>query len=656
MQPPARGATPVVIGDVVWEPTPEVVRMSRLRRFMDEHGIPDFTALLERSNNDIEWFWDAVVKDLGIEFQWPYDRVLDTSDGVEWSRWFPGGRLNIAVSCLDRHLHGVSSNKQALVWEGEPGDVRRLTYAELNGEVCRFASALARLGVRKGDRVGIFLPMSPEVVIALLGCAKIGAVFIPLFSGYGPQAVAARLNDGEAKLLVCADGFYRRGSVVEMKEVADAALVSCPSVEKVIVHRRVGREIPWHHGRDLVWDHVVEDEPERFPTAQLDPEDPLMIIYTSGTTGKPKGALHVHSGFPIKAAQDMAHGFDMQADDTMFWFTDIGWMMGPWLIFGTLILGGTMVLYEGTPDHPAPDRLWRMCSDHKVTILGVSPTLVRSLMRAGDDQPRKHDLSRLRVLGGTGEPWNPEPWRWFFEQVGGKRIPVINYSGGTEISGGIVCGNLLSPLRPCSFAGPLPGIAADVFNDGGESVRGEVGELVIRGPWPGMTRGFWKDRERYLATYWSRFPGVWVHGDWAYVDERDGLWYILGRSDDTIKIAGKRLGPAEVESVLVDQAGVAEAAAVGVPDELKGESLVCFVVLKQGQQDGGFEEKLKDAVAGALGKPLRPKSVHFVPDLPRTRNAKILRRVVKAVYLGLEPGDLSALENPASLEAIGSAR
>jgi acetyl-CoA synthetase len=501
------------------------------------------------------------------------------------------------------------------------------------------------------------MPMCPEVAISVLATAKVGAVIIPLFSGYGPEAIASRLRDGEAKLLICADGFYRRGQVVPMKETADKALVSCPTVTRVIVHRRVVREIPWNHGRDYVWEVVVEDEPEHAPTHELDPEDPLMIIYTSGTTGKPKGTLHVHGGFPVKTAQDMAHGFDVGADDTIFWYTDIGWMMGPWLILGSLALGATMVLYEGTPDHPAPDRLWRMVADHKVTVLGVSPTLVRSLMTHGDELPARHDLSSLRILGGTGEPWNPEPFNWFFKRIGGGRIPIINYTGGTEISGGILCGNVITHLRPTSFAGPLPGMAADVVDAEGNSVRGEVGELVIRNPWPGMTRGFWGDRERYLETYWSRFPGVWVHGDWAYVDPEDGLWYVLGRSDDTIKVAGKRLGPAEVESVLVGHPAVAEAAAIGVPDELKGEALVCFVILRPERvASDQLALELQDLVAAALGKPLRPKAVHFVTDLPRTRNAKILRRVVRSVYTGKDPGDLSSLENPSALAAIGATR
>jgi acetyl-CoA synthetase len=648
---------PVVIGDVIWEPSKEVIARSRLKRFMERHGIATYPELLQRADDDLEWFWDAAIKDIDVALYRKYDAVVDLSQGKQWAKWWIGARMNIVESCLDRHRESELRDKPALIWEGEPGEVRTLTYGELDRQVCRLAGAVRRLGVRPGDRVGIFMPMCPEVAIAVLAVAKVGAIIIPLFSGYGPEAIATRLKDGEAKLLICADGFYRRGNVVPMKETADRALVSCPSVSRVIVHRRVVREIPWNHARDLVWEVLLEDEADRAPTQELDPEDPLMIIYTSGTTGKPKGTLHVHGGFPIKAAQDMAHGFDVGEGDTIFWFTDLGWMMGPWLIFGSLVLGATMVLYEGTPDYPAPDRLWRMVEDHKATVLGVSPTLVRSLMTHGDAPPAEHDLGSLRILGGTGEPWNPEPFNWFFKHVGGGRIPIINYTGGTEIAGGILCGNVITHLRACSFAGPLPGMAADVVDADGRPVRGEVGELVIRNPWPGMTRGFWGDRERYLDTYWSRFDGVWVHGDWAYEDPQDGLWYVLGRSDDTIKIAGKRLGPAEVESVLVGNAAVAEAAAIGVPDELKGEALVVFVVLRPGRTgDDALAAELKELVAGALGKPLRPHSVHFVADLPRTRNAKILRRVVRSVYTGTDPGDLSSLENPSALAAISATR
>jgi acetyl-CoA synthetase len=648
---------PVVIGDVMWEPSPEVISKSRLKRFMDQHGIETFAELLKRADDDIEWFWDAAIKDIDIAFYRHYDKVVDLSEGKAWARWWIGGRMNIVQSCLDRYRNTESHDKEAIIWEGEPGEVRKLTYRELDQQVCKLAGVLRRLGIRQGDRVGVFMPMCPEVAISLLAIAKIGAVIIPLFSGYGPEAIASRLRDGEAKLVICADGFYRRGQVVPMKETLDKALVSCPTVTRVIMHRRVVREVPWTHGRDYVWEVIVEDEPDTMHTHELDPEDALMIIYTSGTTGKPKGCLHVHGGFPVKTAQDMAHGFDVGADDTIFWYTDIGWMMGPWLIFGSLILGATMVLYEGTPDYPAADRLWRMVALHGVTVLGVSPTLIRSLMSHGDEVPAHHDLTSLRILGGTGEPWNPEPFQWFFKNIGGGRIPVINYTGGTEISGGILCGNVITHLRPTAFAGPVPGIAADVLDSEGRSVRGEVGELAIRNPWPGMTRGFWGDRQRYVDTYWSRFEGIWVHGDWAYVDPEDGLWYVLGRSDDTIKIAGKRLGPAEVESVLVGHPWVSEAAAIGVPDELKGEVLVCFVILRPNRKGSGeLAVELQDLVAGALGKPLRPKAIHFVADLPRTRNAKILRRVVKSVYTGKDPGDLSSLENPSALAVIGATR
>ena len=648
---------PVVIGDVIWEPSPEVIARSRLKQFMNQHGIETFADLLKRADADIEWFWDAAIKDIDIAFYRHFDTVVDLSKGKPWAKWWIGGRMNIVQSCLDRYRDREAHDKLAIIFEGEPGDVRKLTYAELDRQVCKLAGALRKLGVRPGDRVAIFMPMCPEVAISVLATAKIGAVIIPLFSGYGAEAIASRLRDGEAKVLICADGFYRRGQVVPMKETADKALVSSPSVTRVIMHRRVVRDVPWTHGRDHVWDVLLEDELDHAPTHELDPEDPLMIIYTSGTTGKPKGTVHVHGGFPVKTAQDMAHGFDVGAGDTIFWYTDIGWMMGPWLIFGSLILGATMVLYEGTPDHPAADRLWRMVADHRVTVLGVSPTLVRGLMTHGDEVPAHHDLTSLRILGGTGEPWNPEPFHWFFKNIGGGRIPVINYTGGTEISGGILCGNVITHLRPCAFAGPVPGMAADVIDAEGKSVRGEVGELVIRNPWPGMTRGFWGDQQRYIETYWSRFEGIWVHGDWAYVDPEDGLWYVLGRSDDTIKVAGKRLGPAEVESVLVGHPWVAESAAIGVPDELKGEVLVCFVILRPNREASDkLALELSDLVATALGKPLRPKAVHFVSDLPRTRNAKILRRVVKSVYIGSDPGDLSSLENPSALAAIGATR
>ncbi|HWI64535.1 MAG TPA: AMP-binding protein, partial [Symbiobacteriaceae bacterium] len=479
----------------------------------------------------------------------------------------------------------------------------------------------------------------------------------PIFSGFAPQAAGSRLEDAGAKVLITADGFTRRGKAVNMKAAADEAVALAPSVEKVVVVRRLGAFINWNSQQDIWYHDLTEKQPLTFETERLDPEDPFMIIYTSGTTGRPKGAVHVHCGFPIKAAQDMAHCFDVSEQDVVMWFTDLGWMMGPWLIFGTLILGSTMFLYDGAPDFPQPDRIWAAVEQHGITHLGLSPTVIRALAPHGEHWPAGHDLRSLRVLGGTGEPWNPEPWLWFFRHIGGERCPIINYSGGTETSGGILGCVVTRPLKPCSFNTAIPGMGVAVLDEFGQPVpAGTVGELALTVPWVGMTRGFWNAPERYIEAYWSRFPATWVHGDWASVDE-EGFWYIHGRSDDTIKIAGKRVGPAEFESVLVSHPAVAEAAAISVPHEIKGEAVVCFAVLTPGAAPSpALARELKDLIAGQMGKPLAPEEVKFVGALPKTRNAKIMRRVIKAAYLGKEPGDLSALENPEAVEGITACR
>ena len=643
-------------GEIAWHPTREWIERSNLHRFMAAHGIGSLDELQRRSTGDVAWFWDAMIRDLGIEFYEPCSEVVDLSAGIATPRWCVGGVMNIVHNCLDKHAGTPADDRVALRWEGEEGAVRTLTCAELRGEANRVANALRSLGLGRGDAIGVFLPMTPECVAAMLAIIKIGGIFLPLFSGFGVQALASRLADADAKALFAADGTVRRGKPVPMKAVADEAAAQVPTLRHMIVLKRVGCDVAWNPGRDHWWHELVAPQPAEAATERTGAEEVQMLIYTSGTTGRPKGAVHTHCGFPIKAAQDLAHGFDLHAGETIFWVTDMGWMMGPWLVFGSLLLGATMMLYDGAPDFPGPDRLWDLVERHRVTTLGLSPTLVRALLRHGDAPVRAHDLSSLRKFGSTGEPWNPAPWRWLFDNVGGGTRPIINYSGGTEISGGILCGNVLTPQKPCAFSGPLPGMAVDVLNEHGEPVRGEVGELVIRQPWIGMTRGFWRDQERYLAAYWSRFPGIWAHGDWAMVDD-DGFWFIAGRSDDTIKIAGKRLGPAEVESVLVAHPSVSEAAAIGVPDEVKGEALVCFCILKPGEPSGGaLGEALRSSVANALGKALSPREVRFVCDLPRTRNAKIMRRVVRAAYLGVDPGDLSSLENPAAVEEIRRVR
>lgn len=642
-------------GPIVWRPDPAQVEASQLVRFMRQYGIGDHAELMRRSTADPAWFWRSVLDDLGIEFFEPYVQILDAAAGPALPRWCVGGRMNIAHNCLDRWMGTDVEHRPAIRWEGEEGVTRTLSYADLVRETNRCANALRQLGVAPGDRVGLFMPMCPELVAAFFAVIKIGGIVLPLFSGYGSDAVATRLVDAGAVLLFTADGFWRRGQFVPLKATADAALATATTVRHLVVASRAGRDVPWHPSRDRSWDEIVGGQPDSAGTERTGADTPMMIIYTSGTTGRPKGAVHTHCGFAIKAAQDMRHCFDVRDGETMYWVSDIGWMMAPWELLGMSLLGGTAVVYDGALDHPGPDRLWGLVARHRVNILGVSPTLIRSLMRHGEAPARQHDLSSLRILGSTGEPWNPEPWRWFFEIAGGGRLPIINYSGGTEVSGGLVAGNVITPLKPAAFAGPPPGMAVDVVDESGRPVRSQVGELIVRGPWIGMTRGFWRDDQRYIETYWSRFPGTWVHGDWAVIDE-DGLWYILGRSDDTIKIAGKRLGPAEVESVLVEHPGILEAAAIGMPDALKGQTLACFCTLRPGYAPSDeLRASLQALVAERLGKPLRPDVVEFVGELPKTRNAKVMRRAIRAAYLGEPPGDLSALENPQALDAIAAA-
>jgi acetyl-CoA synthetase len=534
-----------------------------------------------------------------------------------------------------------------------------MTYKVLFDEVELLAGGLRHFGFGKGDAIGIHLPMTPNTIITLLAIGRIGGIAVPVFSGYGVEAIASRMNAVGAKGIFTCDRFPRRGKIVEAFETAKATIEKVPTIEKVFINH--------YHGEHDSLDYSNLDEKIYVDTGYLSTlgmgieeekgyleqtlaEDPLIILYTSGTTGRPKGIAHTHASFPIKAAQDMAFGTDVGKGTRISWITDIGWMMGPWLIYGALINGATICIYDGAPDFPAPDRMWEFCAKHRVEILGISPTLVRSLATHGDELPKRHDLSSLRAFASTGEPWNPAPWWWLFEKVGDSKLPIINYSGGTEISGGILMNNPLVPIKPCGFSAPCPGIDADVLNDAGESVgANQVGELAIKKPWIGMARGFWQERERYLETYWSRFENIWVHGDWAMRDA-DGHWFILGRSDDTLKVAGKRVGPAEVESLLVAHQSVAEAAVIGIPDEIKGTAMVAFCVLKS--EPANLEAELKSLVVKDMGKPLAPSKIHFVSALPKTRNAKVMRRVIRAAYLGEDAGDLSALENPQAVEEI----
>jgi acetyl-CoA synthetase len=642
------------MAEVVWRPGPEVIERANVTRFMRRHGLRSYRELIRRSQEDPGWFWPAAVDDLGLELESPWEDVFDDSRGPEWTTWFTGARLNVAWNCVHRHARD-RPGAAAAVFHSEDGSRRSLTFSELSSAVTRLAEALQRLGVGPGDRVSLYLPMSPEAAIASHACAHLGAVQVPIFSGFAAPAVAERLAQSGAKAVVCADATLRRGREIALKRTLDEALLAVPEVEHVVVWRRLGVDCPMTTGRDVFWDEAVADTPGTLPPAWVDAEHPYLIAYTSGTTGKPKGAVHVHGGFLVKIASEVAYEVDGRAGDTILFATDMGWIMGPWTVVGAGALGLTIVFAEGAPDYP-PDRLWRLCEAERVAILGLSPTLVRALIPHGEAGVRSRDLSSLRAFVTTGEPWNPGPYRWLVREVGRDRVPIINISGGTEVGAGFVCCAPVEPIKTCSVGFPMPGMAIDVVGPDGETLpAGEVGELVCRRPWPGMTRGFWGEPERYLDAYWRRFPGMWVHGDWASVDE-DGFWFLHGRSDDTLNLGGKRIGPAELESAAVAHPAVQEAAAVGVPHEVKGEAAWLFCVLAPGAEAGdGVADEVAAAVAVELGKAFRPDRVVFVSSLPKTRSAKIVRRAVRAAAMGADPGDLSSVENPEALEAITKA-
>jgi acetyl-CoA synthetase len=622
---------------VIWRPSEEALERANVVRLMRRHGFDDYWELVRRSQDDPEWFWPAAIEDMGLEFSTPWAQVMDVSRGPEWATWFVGGKLNIAWNCVHRWA-ARRPEATAAVSLAEDGGRRELSFAELSREVTRLAEALVGLGVEAGDRVAIFLPMSQEVAIASHACAHIGAIQVPIFSGFAAPAVAQRLQASEAKVAITTEVSARRGRDVPMLKILEEARREAPSVEHVVL---------------APWEDLLADSPGELPPAELDSETPYLLTYTSGTTGRPKGVVHVQGGFLVSIAREVCYQADAKPDDVIHFSTDMGWIMGPWTLVGGGAMGSTLVFAEGAPDWPA-DRLWRLVEQEGVSILGLSPTLVRALIPHGEPET---DLSSLRLMVTTGEPWNPEPYRWLFEKVGGSRCPIINCSGGTEIGACFLSPTPAIPIKECSLGGPALGMAMDVVDGKGGSLvgTGEVGELVCRKPFPGMTRGFWRDPERYLETYWSRFPGVWTHGDWASVDD-DGYWFLHGRSDDTLNIAGKRVGPAELESAAVEHPGVLEAAAVGIPHEVKGEVAWIFCIPGPGvATDDGLAAEIGELVAAELGKAFRPDRVVFVNALPKTRSAKIMRRAVRAKALGADPGDLSSLENPEALEEIGRA-
>ncbi|SIS06568.1 AMP-binding protein [Natronorubrum thiooxidans] len=663
------------VDKIVHEPSETFVDSTNVAAFMETYGIDDYDELIERTTTDLEgveesgvdWFWDELVDYLGIEFYEEYDTVRDDSEGPQFTDWYPGGELNISHNTVDRHaaLDNERRNKVATIWEGENGEIREITYHELHRQSNQVANALEERGIETGDTVGLYMPMVPEVVSILYGCFKVGAIAVPIFSGFGVDAAATRISDSECSVLFTGDGFYRRGSPVYLKGAADEAIEEAGYVEETIVFDRLGasdagseHDVPWDDDRDEWWADAVETQDDDYESKSLDSSQESMLLYSSGTTGKPKGIVHTHAGVQMQCAKELHFGFDLKPSDRFFWVSDIGWMMGPWTLIGTHSFGGTVFMYEGAPDHPEPDRFWEIIDRHKLTQFGISPTAIRALRKHGDDWLDGHDLSSLRLLGSTGEPWDPESWQWFYENVGNGEAPIINISGGTEICGCFLMPMPTEPLKPCTLGGPGLGMDIDIVDASGESVRKdhERGYLVARDSCPSMTKSLWSGDERYLDEYWSRFEDLWNHGDWAQKDE-DGFWFLHGRADDALNVAGRKVGPAEVEGALIDHESVNQAAAIGAPDDTTGTAVVTYVVLEDGvEETDDLRSELRAQVGEELGKPFRPREVLFVDEFPKTQSGKIIRRAIEATYTGEDLGDMSSIENPDVLEDLEDAR
>jgi acetyl-CoA synthetase len=604
---------------VIWEPSREFIEQTNVWGFLRGLGFSHLDEFLAFSRENPERFWDESMREMRVEWFEPYRQVLDASRGPEWAQWFIGGRTNIAHNCLDRW---ANSSRIACIWEAENGAIREVSFRAVQKEANRVANGLVAMGLQPGDRVALCLPMVPEILSILYGCFKAGLTVVPIFAGFGTGAIATRLEDSGASVIFTARHLERRGKQLPLLDKIPAGI----------------RTI-------LVGDGpLFADQSEVAPTLALDSEARAFILYTSGTTGKPKGAVHTHGGCLAQTGKEIWLGFDHQPDDRFFWLSDIGWMMGPWTILGNHLFGGTILIYDGAPDFPTPMRLWEMIERHRITTFGVSPTAIRVLMKAGTEPP---PMPSLRLLGSTGEPWDEASWLWFFEKVGHRRCPIINISGGTEIIGSFLFPLPIQALKPCSLGGPAPGMATEVVDENGVPVRGQKGYLVCTAPSPSMTRGIWNDPQRYLETYWSRFPGMWYHGDWASVDE-DGHWMLHGRADESMNVAGRKVGPAEVEDAMMQHPGVAEAAVIGVPDDVKGEAIVGYAVAKPGTAlDAGA---VAATVASVLGQMFRPREIVVVSELPKTQSGKIVRRLIRRKYLGEPLGDVSAVANPAALD------
>ncbi|QIK39709.1 AMP-binding protein [Pontivivens nitratireducens] len=641
----------------MFQPDSDIQRSSTLAAFLKDCGADSYEDLAQRANAEPDWFWDRVINFAGIRFSRPYTQLRDMSDGPESIRWAVGGTLNLTETCLDAHIENGLGDKIAIDWVGEDGSQRSWTYSDLAAETARVASALAQRGVKPGQAVGIYMPMIPEIEAALLGIARLGAVAVPLFSGFAPPAIVSRLNDSGAVAVLTADATPRRGTPVWMEAKLAEALQDVPSVHTVISLRRFGGEVA-DPARDLDWQQSIGKADPTYPAHPVDADAALMIAYTSGTTGRPKGVVHTHLGVQAKAASDFLLGLDMKHDDRHLWMTDMGWVMGPLTLLSVLLSGATLVLAEGAPSMPGdPFRLLRIAAEMKVTHMGVAPTLVRQFMTQDPAPLSSYDLSPLRIVASTGEPWTDDAWMWQLDHICRRRAVPLNISGGTELFGAILTSTVLHEVRPGGFSAQALGVGAKVLRqDGSEAAPGEVGELVVTQPPLGLTPAIRGDRERYLETYWSTYPGIWRHGDWVRCDP-DGTWYILGRSDDTLNIAGKRIGPPEIEGALTETGEVVDAAAIAAPDDIKGVAVVCVCVAAPGVvPDADLVERLKNRVGEVVSKPFRPREIHFVEALPKTRSMKTMRRIVRAAFLDEDPGDLASVSNPETIQPIALLR
>ena len=621
----------------VFYPSEEVIKKAHIKNWEELDG---------KAKKDYPKFWAEMAEELQWFKKW--DKVIDDSK-KPFYKWFTNAKTNIVYNCLDVHVKTYRRNKLALIWEGENGEQRTFSYYALHRETCKFANILKSLGVKKGDRVTIYMGRTPEIVMAMLACARIGAIHSVVYGGFSVESLAERIEDSNSKVLIVADGAFQRGKIVQLKQIADEALKRCGTVENVLVVKRTGQEVNMEQGRDM-WLHELMNLPiatNSCALEEMDSEDPLFILYTSGTTGKPKAILHTHGGYMVGTYTTLKYVFDIHEEDRYWCAADPGWITGhSYIVYGPLLNGATSFIYEGAPNFPYPNRWWQMIERYGINILYTAPTAIRGLMRFGESWVNRHDLSSIRLLGSVGEPINPEAWKWYYNVVGKERCPIMDTWWQTETGMFMITPMPCVPLKPGSGTRPFPGIEMDVLDENGKPVKpNEEGYLIIKSPWPSMIRTVYNDPERYVAQYWSKYPGVYLTGDSARKDE-DGYIWIIGRVDDVIKVSGYRLGTAEIESALVSHSAVAEAAAIGLPHEVKGNAIHAYVILRNGvSKDPALIEELRQHVSHEVGPIAKPEQIEFVDSLPKTRSGKIMRRVLKAKALGQDPGNLSTLED-----------